>query len=90
MDVKNRGFLPGRLKVKRRAPDLLKFLQDNDRTKEPEDVFDWVSLYALAVNEENAAGGRVVTAPHQRRRWSRARCHALFLRNTLRTRQRTG
>ncbi|MCH9633784.1 MAG: L-serine dehydratase 2 [Chlamydiae bacterium] len=60
---KNEGFLPGRLKVKRRAPDLLKHLQNQERIQEPEDVFDWVSLYALAVNEENAAGGRVVTAP---------------------------
>lgn len=56
-------FLPGRLNVKRRAPDLFKHLQDQERELEPEDVFDWVSLYALAVNEENAAGGRVVTAP---------------------------
>ncbi len=60
---KNQGFLPGKLNVKRRAPDLLKFLEDKERQHEPEDVFDWVSLYALAVNEENAAGGRVVTAP---------------------------
>lgn len=60
---KNEGFLPGRLGVKRRAPGLLKHLQCQKRNQEPEDVFDWVSLYALAVNEENAAGGRVVTAP---------------------------
>lgn len=56
-------FLPGRLNVKRRAPALFKHLHNEEREIEPEDVFDWVSLYALAVNEENAAGGRVVTAP---------------------------
>lgn len=60
---KNEGFLPGRLNVKRRAPSLFKFLSDKTREKTPEDIFDWVSLFALAVNEENAAGGRVVTAP---------------------------
>lgn len=60
---KNDGFLPGRLKVKRRAPDLFKDLSDPKKAFEPEDLFDWVSLFALAVNEENAAGGRVVTAP---------------------------
>jgi L-serine dehydratase len=59
------GTLPGGLKVKRRAPQLYKEL-----TRRPEaglrdqlTVMDWVNLYALAVNEENAAGGRVVTAP---------------------------
>ncbi len=60
---KNAGYLPGKLNVKRRAPDLYKFLSDPNREQELEDVFDWVSLFALAVNEENAAGGRVVTAP---------------------------
>lgn len=60
---KNEGFLPGKLNVKRRAPELYRFLQDPNRTPEAEDIFDWVSLFALAVNEENAAGGRVVTAP---------------------------
>lgn len=60
---KNEGFLPGRLNVKRRAPGLYKFLMNEERKPTHEDIFDWVSLYALAVNEENAAGGRVVTAP---------------------------
>ena len=60
---KNEGYLPGRLNVKRRAPGLYSFLTDKKRTPSPEDIFDWVSLFALAVNEENAAGGRVVTAP---------------------------
>ncbi len=58
-----KGFLPGRLKVKRRAYDLHQFLLDENRPSQPEEIFDWVSLFALAVNEENAAGGRVVTAP---------------------------
>ena len=56
-------FLPGRLKVKRRAPELFKHLSDPQKALETEDLFDWVSLFALAVNEENAAGGRIVTAP---------------------------
>ena len=58
------GVLPGGLKVRRRAPDLYQSLvsADPDRN-DPLHVLDWVNLYALAVNEENAAGGRVVTAP---------------------------
>ncbi|MEK6239053.1 MAG: L-serine ammonia-lyase, partial [Planctomycetales bacterium] len=59
------GVLPGGLNVQRRAPGLFKAL--NDRTdstaRDPMSVLDWVNLYALAVSEENAAGGRVVTAP---------------------------
>ena len=57
------GILPGGLNVRRRAPSLL---ADLEARKTPDDslrTLDWVSLYALAVNEENAAGGRVVTAP---------------------------
>lgn len=57
------GMLPGGLNVKRRAPSLLKLLSDPNRKKSPAEVMEWVSLWALAVNEENAAGGRVVTAP---------------------------
>jgi L-serine dehydratase len=56
------GILPGGLKVKRRAASLHRRLK-NDRTGDPLVVMDWVNLFALAVNEENAAGGRVVTAP---------------------------
>jgi L-serine dehydratase len=57
------GELPGGLKVRRRAKALhLKLLARGPRA-EPSQVFEWVSLYALSVNEENAAGGRVVTAP---------------------------
>lgn len=61
----NEGILPGGLKVKRRAPSVYK-----DLTEHPErnlsdvlSIMDWVNLYALSVNEENAAGGQVVTAP---------------------------
>jgi len=57
----NSGILPGGLKVIRRAPALFKELQNV--THDPLRVLDWVNLYAIAVNEENAAGGRVVTAP---------------------------
>lgn len=58
------GILPGGLKVKRRAPAFFKKLKaEKTTTNDPLHVMDWVDLYALAVNEENAAGGRVVTAP---------------------------
>jgi L-serine dehydratase len=59
------GILPGGLNVKRRAPGLYKLLLERaERTlSDPLTVLDWVNLWALAVNEENAAGGRVVTAP---------------------------
>ena len=61
----NDGILPGGLKVKRRAASLYKQLQARrDMVMvDPLLATDWVTLYALAVNEENAAGGRVVTAP---------------------------
>ena len=59
------GTLPGGFKVKRRAPQLWHDLtnQAEKALTDPLQVLDWVNLYALAVNEENAAGGRVVTAP---------------------------
>jgi L-serine dehydratase len=57
------GELPGGLKVRRRARDLHARLVARGPRADPSLVFDWVSLWALAVNEENAAGGRVVTAP---------------------------
>lgn len=61
--IQAEGMLPGALKVKRRAKALhLALLARGPRT-DPSHVFEWVSLWALAVNEENAAGGRVVTAP---------------------------
>ena len=56
------GVLPGVLKVRRRAPKLYRVLTESG-TDKPLDVMDWVNAYALAVNEENASGGRVVTAP---------------------------
>lgn len=59
------GILPGGLNVKRRAPALYKKLtsQPEAAIRDPLAALDWVNLYALAVNEENAAGSRVVTAP---------------------------
>jgi L-serine dehydratase len=59
------GTLPGGFKVRRRAAALYGQLTGNPEAalRDPLQVMDWVNLYALAVNEENAAGGRVVTAP---------------------------
>ncbi|TNF55858.1 MAG: L-serine ammonia-lyase, partial [Burkholderiales bacterium] len=59
------GTLPGGFKVRRRAPGLFRDLTGHPERAltDPLAVLDWVNLYALAVNEENAAGGRVVTAP---------------------------
>ncbi|MBT2188096.1 L-serine ammonia-lyase [Sphingobium nicotianae] len=59
----NEGELPGGLGVRRRARSIREALSGTGRAIAPSDVFEWVSLWALAVNEENAAGGRVVTAP---------------------------
>ncbi len=59
------GVMPGGLKVERRAPALYRKLTGAPEAslRDPLTVMDWVNLYALAVNEENASGGRVVTAP---------------------------
>ena len=57
------GTLPGGLKVRRRAAEMRKRLEGEHFVTDPLRVMDWVTLFALAVNEENAAGGRVVTAP---------------------------
>jgi len=57
------GVLPGGLRVRRRAARLRAALEENADTSDPLYAMEWVTLYALAVNEENAAGGRVVTAP---------------------------
>jgi L-serine dehydratase len=59
------GILPGGLNVKRRAPALYRLLTERAERalQDPLTVIDWVNLWALAVNEENAAGGKVVTAP---------------------------
>lgn len=60
-----KGILPGGLNIKRRAPELYKKLQDKGMPTSYEftDSMAWLNLYAIAVNEENAAGSRVVTAP---------------------------
>ena len=57
------GVLPGGLKVRRRAADLHERLVSGTDGPDPLAALDWVTLWALAVNEENASGGRVVTAP---------------------------
>jgi L-serine dehydratase len=57
------GVLPGGLKVPRRAAGLHRRLSSGENPTDPLYAMEWVNLYALAVNEENAAGGRVVTAP---------------------------
>ena len=63
--IRETGTLPGGLHVMRRAPSLHAELSSKPEAamRDPLTVLDWVNLYALAVNEENAAGGRVVTAP---------------------------
>jgi L-serine dehydratase len=57
------GTLPGGLKVRRRAREMYEHLSSDPFSTDPLRVMDWVNLFALAVNEENASGGRVVTAP---------------------------
>jgi len=57
------GILPGGLKVQRRAAKLHRNLVENPGSNERELLFDWLNVFAMAVNEENAAGGRVVTSP---------------------------
>jgi L-serine dehydratase len=59
------GVLPGGLNVRRRAPRLARRLRGEEPNpkKDPLNAIDWVTMWAMAVNEENAAGGRVVTAP---------------------------
>lgn len=63
--IRSEGVLPGGLKVRRRAPLMYRELlaRPERGLSDPLTILDWVNLYALAVNEENAAGGRVVTAP---------------------------
>jgi len=58
-----KGQLPGGLNVRRRAPALYEKVESTPLANEPERLFDVLNLYAMAVNEENAAGGKVVTAP---------------------------
>jgi L-serine dehydratase len=61
--IRATGTLPGGLNVRRRAGALRETLEATEDTRDPLRAMEWVTLYALAVNEENAAGGRVVTAP---------------------------
>ncbi|NIE79339.1 L-serine ammonia-lyase [Asaia sp. As-1742] len=63
--IMQKGILPGRLKVRRRAHALHEKLCAHERSnmRSAHAIMDWISLFAIAVNEENAAGGRVVTAP---------------------------
>jgi L-serine dehydratase len=64
--IATEGILPGGLNVRRRAHGLAERLREKERTglkAEPLAPLGWVTVYAMAVNEENAAGGRVVTAP---------------------------
>lgn len=62
--LRKEGILPGGLEVKRRAPEMYRqLIRSEALSQDPTEFMEWVSLFALAVNEENAAGGRVVTAP---------------------------
>lgn len=61
--IHREGLLPGGLNVRRRAPDWHDRLLKEDKDRDPKYWQEWVNLVALAVNEENASGGRVVTAP---------------------------
>jgi L-serine dehydratase len=63
--ITSEGILPGGMKVKRRAAELYRQLVTHPEAnlQDPLNVMDWVNVYAIAVNEENAWGGRVVTAP---------------------------
>jgi L-serine dehydratase len=64
--IATEGILPGGLNVRRRAHRLAARLREKQQEQKPSDPLaplDWVTVYAMAVNEENAAGGRVVTAP---------------------------
>jgi len=60
--LRTEGVLPGPMAVTRRAPKLRKRLEARDKVS-PFDAMEWVNAFAIAVNEENAAGGRVVTSP---------------------------
>jgi len=61
--IQTEGILPGGLNVRRRAHRLSERLLSTGKKSDPLAPLDWVTVYAMAVNEENAAGGRVVTAP---------------------------
>ncbi len=57
------GCLPGGLETKRRAPQLRRRLEEFNRLRDPLEALEWVNAFAMAVGEENATGGRIVTAP---------------------------
>nr|WP_276523940.1 L-serine ammonia-lyase [Zooshikella ganghwensis] len=62
--IETEGYLPGPIKVPRRAAALHRYLSANNALSvDPMTILDWVNMFALAVSEENAAGGRIVTAP---------------------------
>jgi L-serine dehydratase len=63
--LKQNGILPGGLKVKRRAAEIFAKLkaEQGDNSIQPHQIMDFLSVYGMAVNEENAGGGKVVTAP---------------------------
>jgi L-serine dehydratase len=61
--LEREGLLPGALKVRRRARAIHQNLISRPQDNQAETLMDWLNLYAMAVNEENASGGRVVTAP---------------------------
>jgi L-serine dehydratase len=62
--MRTEGTLPGAMHIARRAPPLYRMLTSSQKmTSDPMSVMDWVNMYAMAMSEENAAGGRVVTAP---------------------------
>ncbi len=61
--TRSEGVLKGGLKLRRRAPSLYRKLKNRTTNNDPLCAMDWVNLWALSVNEENAAGGRIVTAP---------------------------
>lgn len=62
--LKTEGIMPGPLKVRRRAKQMYERLDYEHRTlNDPLGVLDWVNAFAFAANEENACGGRIVTAP---------------------------
>lgn len=61
--LETEGVLPGKMSVLRRAPKMHKALKEQVKRRGFIDTMDWVNAYAIAVNEENAAGGRVVTSP---------------------------
>ena len=86
------GILPGGLRVPRRARGIHEKLlaERGMNLTAPHTINDWMSTYAMAVNEENAAGGQVVTAPHQRRRRRGARNDPLLARPCPRRQPRPG